>query len=322
MELRHLGHLLRHLKSKQFSPFFVISEEDEQNHGSLRYITKEVISAMIYESTFKLDTLEVRPSLELARTIISLCLSKDGEMYPISGFPRYLGPNTLQNRSRKKDGTKTQQTPGQVSTKGTNSKYDEAGDKAPTKMTAQSSGPEARSVPWSSNETLPIQPPDEDIPFWARGFRNSGQVSIDEDFPGTPSSIAETVEDMVEEEMLELAKRESLKTSPTVASRPQPLSLRSLEVNDSAHPITSWSPPAYQLRQDHERLPRSFQDGFPTVHSSVSSPDLHLNQVPSPRPEPNRWRSAGGVTESSPIITDLTEEEILEIGRMRSVELH
>ena len=277
---------------------------------------------MINESTFKLDMLEVRPSLELTRTIISVCLSKDGEMYPISGFPRYLGPKTLQNRSRKQDGTKSQQTTGQVSTKETNPMNDEAGNKAPIKMTAQSSGLEARSGPGSSNETLPIQSPDEDIPFWARGFRNSGHVSIDEDFPGTPSSIAETVGEMMEEELLELAKRESLKTSPTIASRPQPLSPRSWEVNDSAHPVTSSSPPADELRQYHERSLRSVQEGFPALYSSMTNPNMHLNHSPSPRPEPSRWRSAEGATEPSSIITELTEEEILEIVKMRSIGLH
>ena len=93
-ELRRLGHLLRYHQSKHFSPFFMICEEDEENHGFLRSITKEVIAAMIHESTFKIDMLEIRPSFELARTTISLCLSKDGEMFAISGFPRHIGSVT------------------------------------------------------------------------------------------------------------------------------------------------------------------------------------------------------------------------------------
>jgi hypothetical protein len=99
----------------------MICEEDEENHGFLRIITKEVIAAMIHESTFKIDMLEIRPSFELARTTISLCLSKEGEMFAISGFPRHIGSNMLQNRRpRRKDG------PARASAKGKHTQDNQA----------------------------------------------------------------------------------------------------------------------------------------------------------------------------------------------------
>lgn len=74
----------------KFSPHFVITEQHQDQQGSITVIPKEVITSMIQESTFNIEKVNIRLSSKLAKTTISLCFSKCGETFPISGFPRHL----------------------------------------------------------------------------------------------------------------------------------------------------------------------------------------------------------------------------------------
>lgn len=105
----------------------MISEENDVKNSSWCVISKEVSSAMIDESTFKIDMLEIRPSCKLAKTTISLCLSKGGELFPISGFPRHL------------ESKKDEYAVSQVSEKGRDAQNNEVEDNASIKVSMDSS---------------------------------------------------------------------------------------------------------------------------------------------------------------------------------------
>jgi hypothetical protein len=170
-ELRFLGRYLRQLQSGQFHPFFVIVEEDEEAHGSLRMITKEVINAMIYDSTFEVDKLKIPLSSKLARTAISLCMSKDQELYSISGFPRSLGSDGLQNgRVRTADDLTANQLLSHATEKGITTQAREDQGKQSSINRSNLDLSNQRS---SSSETLPLHIAEEDIPFWARASLRS-----------------------------------------------------------------------------------------------------------------------------------------------------
>jgi hypothetical protein len=170
-ELRFLGRYLRQLQSGQFQPFFVIAEEDEEAHGSLKMITKEAINAMIYDSTFEVDKLKIPLSSKLARTAISLCMSKDQELYSISGFPRSLGSDGLQNgRVRRADDLTANQLLSHATEKGITTQAREDQGKQNSMNRSNLDLSNQRS---SSSETLPLQFAEEDIPFWARASLRS-----------------------------------------------------------------------------------------------------------------------------------------------------
>jgi hypothetical protein len=88
-ELRLLGQHFQNLQSLRFSPHFLIAEENNCPNHHIK-VSKEIISAMIVESTFNIEKLTIPLSSKLVKIIISLCLTKDGEAFPVSGFPRCL----------------------------------------------------------------------------------------------------------------------------------------------------------------------------------------------------------------------------------------
>jgi len=88
-ELRLLGQHFQNLQSLRFSPHFLIAEENNCPNHHIK-LSKEIISAMIVESTFNVEKLAIHLSSKLVKIIISLCLTKDGEAFPASGFPRCL----------------------------------------------------------------------------------------------------------------------------------------------------------------------------------------------------------------------------------------
>jgi hypothetical protein len=100
LELRLLGKHFQELQSTKFSPHFLITEQHQEHHGATAVISKEVITAMIQESTFNIEKLTIRLSSKLAKTTISLCISKDSEPFPISGFPRHLVTEELTGGKR------------------------------------------------------------------------------------------------------------------------------------------------------------------------------------------------------------------------------
>jgi hypothetical protein len=89
-ELRLLGHYFQGLLTAHFSPYFMTTEQHQKDSGTPTLITKGVITSMIQESTFKVEKLTIDLSSKLAKTMISLCLDRGCEEYPISGFPRHL----------------------------------------------------------------------------------------------------------------------------------------------------------------------------------------------------------------------------------------
>jgi len=442
---------------------------------------------MVDESTFKVNILEIRLSSELARTTISLCLSKDGEAFPISGFPRYLGSNVLQNeRPRKKEEYAAEQESSQVAAKGRCTEDNDDDDKASIKVSMGSSTPDLSSQLSSSSENLPPHSPEEDMPFWARcshvslpnslhdsvelqgtmssntetvisshcdsptdsaldSFSDASEIMVSaqsgninaqtrheinrhpaqtrhstgtsaegfsaersvqrvqtgehltkldsriqqsifrdgmrardvtsaphpsiwddrasgHQFPGNPPSYAafvsdsqvEThtttnfddeimqrdldedselcamVDDMMEEGIFEFTQKEGLNSSCILtkqASTLHPLGISvptksvSNLVTQSATSPRSFKNIAYPLRHDLESIGRGVHDGSPTLYHSISSHDMQLNQVPIPRFEPCGWESAHGIKKPPPVITDVTEEELFQIAKMRSIEL-
>ena len=84
-----MGEYFRNATTKQFEPYFDISEKNASS-GSLKVIVSQsVIGEMINNASFDIGKVTILVSNEFAVTTIALSLS-DGKMYPISGFPRAL----------------------------------------------------------------------------------------------------------------------------------------------------------------------------------------------------------------------------------------
>jgi len=128
---------------------------------------------MIQEATFGIEKLTICPSSKLAKSAILLCLSKDGEVFPISGFPRHLVPRDSQvNKPPKRsldviDAVKE----AQIQTANRNN----SSPSTPRKSGFPGAGPvtpssmNLRSQIADEEEKIPPQTPVEDIPLWARG---------------------------------------------------------------------------------------------------------------------------------------------------------
>lgn len=95
--MKALGEFLRNCLRNDFSPYFIIQEDDAKNVDVIKApVGENLITDMCLRGSFKLSRIHVYVSKELATTTISLCLSEDSYPYsansflPISGFPREL----------------------------------------------------------------------------------------------------------------------------------------------------------------------------------------------------------------------------------------
>jgi hypothetical protein len=288
----------------------MICEEDEDNHGFLRIITKEVITAMIYESTFKVDMLEIRPSLESARTMIVLCLSKGGEMYPISGFPRHLQSDVMQNRRpRMKDGPAAS---GRHS-RDNLAEGDHSMDPATLNLRAESS---------SSNETLSSLGADEDVPFWARGFRRSFPGSIDEIVePPDTSTSTETATTTYDDSSHESCRDPSDNKSSIQPSQDERFTQRPQiggKVTKSDSRVYQSSLKGKMRAGDVLHRPRSLENlsshaAFASEAELATNPVTDLN---SNMGEQNLVQGPGLIG----IIDGMTEEKMLELAKQESLK--
>ena len=89
LEIRRLGDYLRNATSQHFHPFFDIGEKDSNSEPLKVFIKQPLIEGMLMKALFGIDEVQIPVSSELAVTTIALSLV-DGEMLPISGFPRVL----------------------------------------------------------------------------------------------------------------------------------------------------------------------------------------------------------------------------------------
>jgi hypothetical protein len=90
LELEGLGRQLQDLQSYYFSPYFIISEQYQDRDSVMVEIPADTVAGMIRERAFSMEIIQICLSSKVARTMISLCLRKDEETLPISGFPRHL----------------------------------------------------------------------------------------------------------------------------------------------------------------------------------------------------------------------------------------
>jgi hypothetical protein len=91
------------LQRPSFSPEFIINQEWNDSPQSL-VISREAITDMIQDSTFKIDSVEIHLSRG-EKASITLKFSH-GEEYPISGFPQTLvteDPSSESLKSNAKD---------------------------------------------------------------------------------------------------------------------------------------------------------------------------------------------------------------------------
>lgn len=102
--MKALGEFLRNCLRNDFSPYFIIQEEDAKNVDVIKVpVGENLITDMCLRGSFKLSRIHVFVSKELATTIISLFLSEDSYPYsansflPISGFPRELVTEDAKN---------------------------------------------------------------------------------------------------------------------------------------------------------------------------------------------------------------------------------
>lgn len=276
----------------------MITEEDEETHGSLSVISKEVTAAMIYESTFKVDKLTICLSSKLARTTISLCLSKDGESFPISGFPRHLGSEVLQDgRLRRTDDYAAKQAPSQAAAKSRYTRINEGGRNASNKGSMDSSTMDLSNQSPSSSESLPLQYAEEGIPFWARGFRrplpNTREDSMG--LTGTTSSNTETVADTYCDSPINSALGGFCTASETIT----PTQLSNIHVQTRKHtegkpaqvgpspgtPLEGWN------AADQRPQMREYQSKSDSrVHQTISRGSTCQRDV-SPTPHPNTCKN-------------------------------
>ena len=89
LEIRRLGEYFRNATSQHFHPYFDIGEKNSRSEPLKVFIKQPLIEGMLMEALFGIDKVQIPVSSELAVTTIALSLV-DGEMFPISGFPRAL----------------------------------------------------------------------------------------------------------------------------------------------------------------------------------------------------------------------------------------
>lgn len=105
--MKALGEFLRNCLRKNFSPYFIVQEEEAKNFDVVKVpVGENLITDMCLRRSFKLSRIHVFVSKELATTTISLCLSEDSypnlpdSFLPISGFPRELITEDTKNHGR------------------------------------------------------------------------------------------------------------------------------------------------------------------------------------------------------------------------------
>ncbi|CZR60270.1 uncharacterized protein PAC_10166 [Phialocephala subalpina] len=177
----------------------MIAEEGEETHRFLAMITKEVISAMIHNSTFKVEKLKIPLSSKQARTSISLCMSKEQELFPISGFPRNLGTDGLQNGKVRKADDFVAKQPLSPAIEKEISTHARDGQGRQTSTNRSSLNVSIQRS--SSSETLPVHFAEEDILFWTRAFQRSwpNTREISKENSTTSTSHAETISEISSE---------------------------------------------------------------------------------------------------------------------------
>ena len=126
---------------------------------------------------------------------------------------------------------------------------------------------------------------------------------------------------------MELAKQEGLKTarvptSPAMALESPETSLPAYSVSASKTPSAASSRCfqniAYPLRQSGDSIPRAV--GSPTLCDPMSSYNMKSDQKSIPGPGKSGPQSPQGTENPPPVITDMTDEEIYQIAKMRSME--
>lgn len=105
--MKALGEFLRNCLRNDFSPYFIVQEDEAKNVDVIKVpVGENLITDMCLRGSFKLNRIRVFVSKELATTTISLCLSEDSYPYstnsflPISGFPRELITEDTKNHGR------------------------------------------------------------------------------------------------------------------------------------------------------------------------------------------------------------------------------
>ncbi|KAF4630883.1 hypothetical protein G7Y89_g7253 [Cudoniella acicularis] len=151
-ELRRLARQFQDLQTHYFSPHFRVSEHHQDRGGATIEIPADTIAAMLGDLTFSMEMVQIPLSSKVARTTISLRLSKDDEALPISGFPRHLMTEGRNFAS---------QTPSQGKGKSAS---------RPVKKDFAATGDEADLTDTSS----------EHMPSWARGRQSPESASIAE----------------------------------------------------------------------------------------------------------------------------------------------
>ena len=84
-----MGEYFRNATTKQFEPYLDINEKNTSSESLKVIIRQSVIQEMINNASFEIGKVKILVSNEFAVSTIALSFS-DGEMYPISGFPRAL----------------------------------------------------------------------------------------------------------------------------------------------------------------------------------------------------------------------------------------
>jgi len=152
-ELRQLGQYFQDLQSHRFSPYFLTTNEHQDHNGLKSVISKDVITAMIGESTFNIEKLTIHLSSKLVTTI-SLRLSKDGDMFPISGFPRSLVTEDLLVAKRRPTSADILVAAEQISSKSENRHWARKGKVLDTSSQIADSTPSSNLKLSSQNDFL------------------------------------------------------------------------------------------------------------------------------------------------------------------------